>query len=133
MEIKDKCNIDGKKLRINTFSGQESVLFEDISSLGYKRVAIEENSSNYLIGGFLLGIGIGGFIFGWIVISWKISFVLSLIVIVVGKILMKKTLFYFDSISVETRGGKIINYAVEDTLGQKEIDRIEEAKRLPNT
>ena len=46
---------------------------------------------------------------------------------------MKKTLFYFDLISVETRGGKIINYRVDDTFGQKEIDRIEEAKRLPNT
>ena len=84
MEINDKCNIDGKKLRIDTISGQDSVLFEDISSLGYKRVAIEENSSNYWLGAFLLGIGMGVFIFGWIVISWKISFILSLIVILVG-------------------------------------------------
>jgi hypothetical protein len=129
MEIKDQCTIDGNKLRIKTVSGQESVLFEDIASLGYKRVAIEEYPSTYLLGILCLILGMAGMMFGWIFISGIVSLILGLAFVILSVYLMKKTLFYFDQISVETRGGKIIHYGVNDTHGQSEIDRIEDAKR----
>jgi hypothetical protein len=128
-KITDTCNIDGNKIRIQTDSGQESVLFEDIASLGYKRVAIGEYPSTYLLGIICLIIGYAGMFFGWIFMNGIVSLILGLAVVILGYYLMKQTYFYFDQISVETRGGKIILYGVNETLGQSEINRIEEAKR----
>jgi membrane-bound ClpP family serine protease len=131
-KIKDTCIIDGNKIRIQTDAGQDSVLFEDIASLGFKRVAIGEYPSTYILGIICLIIGLSGMMFGWIFMNGIASLILGLAVVILGNYLMKQTYFYFDQISVETRGGKIILYGVNDTFGQSEIDRIEEAKRNRN-
>ena len=62
--------------------------------------------------------------------SLKNGFILCVIVLIVGGILLSiPKNIYFDRISIETKGGKIIPFDVPDGTAQKEVELIENKKR----
>jgi len=122
--------LDGNKLRISTASGQQSVLFEDIASLGYNRMTLTVAGDNHGTGLFFF---IGGIIMGFVLMfNWDFLYGLGIgaVVTIIGVILLNQTnQIYWDRITVETKGGKIIAFDVDDGVGKGKIDEIETEKR----
>jgi uncharacterized membrane protein YfcA len=117
------------KIKVTTSNGQDSVLFEDIASIGWTREKVISNP-NLVLGVIICSLSpiLGVFIgtntsaeAGWII------FILALL-IGLWMIVKTKTDF-FNKISVETKGGKIISFDVLDGTASKQVDKIEDAKR----
>ena len=116
------------KIKVTTSNGQDSVLFEDIASIGWTREKLISNP-NFVHGivSICLATPLGAFIgntsagAGWII------FFLALFI---GAWMMgREKIDFFDKISVETKGGKIISFDVLDGTASKQVDKIEDAKR----
>ena len=122
--------VDGNKIKISTASGQQSVLFEDIASLGYNRMTLTVQGDNYGTGMAVMVIGIiMGFVlmFNWDFLN---GLGIGFVAFIIGAILMAQTnQIYWDRITVETKGGKIIAFDVDDGVGKGKIDEIETEKR----
>ena len=122
--------VDGNKVRISTASGQQSVLFEDIASLGYNRMTFTVSGDNHGTGQIFF---IGGIIMGFVLMfNWDFLYGLGIgaVVTIIGVILLNQTnQIYWDRITVETKGGKIIAFDVDDGVGKGKIDEIETEKR----
>ena len=130
-------SINDNKLRITNLNGESSVLFEDISSISFKK-----NSSRnlmYVIFGiltYMLGVTLGnsskGDNYKTIIIGLNISEV-SILICMTGIILI---ILYFikkikyDDVIVETRGGMLLTYSVKEGEGKNQVNLIEEQKRL---
>ena len=130
-------SINDNKLRITNLNGETSVLFEDISSISFKK-----NSSRnlmYVIFGiltYMLGVTLGnsskGDNYKTIIIGLDISEV-SILICITGIILI---ILYFikkikyDDVIVETRGGMLLTYSVKEGEGKNQVNMIEEQKRL---
>ncbi len=120
-------SVKDEKLRITYNDSEESVLFEDTSSISY--LMISNPNPLYFILSFLIGFGLsfGGILFGGIDVSFLIFFFLCTASI--GLILTYKNKIKFDNIAVETRGGKIIRFSVDYGKGKSIMEQIEEEKR----
>ena len=117
------------KIKVTTSTGQDSVLFEDIASIGWTRMQFITNPNAktgviIIIASILLGPIIG--------INISISaglLVFGVGMIIGGLLLIKTKTNYFDRISVETKGGKIISFDVPDGSASNEVEKIENTKR----
>lgn len=127
-------SIIDNKLRIQNSTGQSSVLFEDISSITWKQISIP-NLTFIMIGIFIL-------FFGMMIVSINtkanegdsillLSMVVGIGVIIYGYI----NKIIWEDVIVETRGGMLLSYSVDQHQGQIEVNRIENARRdgLQNT
>ena len=140
--MKNKLNpgsfsINDNKLRIKNLTGETSVLFEDISSISFKK-SFSRNLM-YIIFGiltYMLGVTLGnsskGDNYKTIIIGLDISEV-SILICMTGIILI---ILYFikkikyDDVIVETRGGMLLTYSVKEGEGKNQVNLIEEQKRL---
>jgi hypothetical protein len=127
-------SVNDNKLRIQNSTGQSSVLFEDISSITWKQISIP-NLTFIMIGIFIL-------FFGMMIVSINtkanegdsvllIFFIVGIGIIVYGYI----NKIIWEDVIVETRGGMLLSYSVDQHQGQIEVNRIENARRdgLQNT
>ena len=110
------------KIKVTTSNGQENVLFEDIASIGWEENFFD-TTPHFGKGVILM---IATFIFAIWIESWYVFGVGELIGIIL--VMYSKTTF-FDTISVETKGGKIIYFNVPHGTATNEVDKIEEIKR----
>jgi len=121
--------VDGNKIKISTASGQQSVLFEDIASLDCDRMTLEVEDphwiANYLLViGFIVGMGVWAF---W---NFTYGMVTAVVIFIIAVIPMMQTKqIYWDRITLETEGGKILAFDVDDGVGKGMTDEIETAKR----
>ena len=122
-------SISDNKLRIQNSTGQSSVLFEDISSITWKQLSIP-NLTFVMIGIFVL-------FFGMMIVSINTkgddagSALLLPLLGGIGLIIygfMNKIIW--EDVIVETRGGMLLSYSVDQNQGQNEVNRIENARRL---
>jgi len=127
-------SISDNKLRIQNSNGQSSILFEDISSITWKKISIP-NLTFIMIGIFIL-------FFGMMIVSINTkanqgdSVLLLFIIVGIGFIVygyINKIIW--EDVIVETRGGMLLSYSVDQHKGQIEVNRIENARRdgLQNT
>lgn len=116
------------KLRIQNSTGQSSVLFEDISSITWKQISIP-NLTFIMVGIFIL-------FFGMMIVSINTkanegdSILLLFMVVGVGVIIygyINKIIW--EDVIVETRGGMLLSYSVDQHQGQHEVNRIENSRR----
>ena len=121
-------SISDNKLRIQNSQGQSSVLFEDISSITWKKISIPNLP--------MITIGIFVIFFGMFFISLNSkdsesgnAIILPIIggsaLIIFGY--LKKIIW--EDVIVETRGGMLLSYSVDENQGQNEVNRIEDARR----
>jgi hypothetical protein len=104
---------------------ESSVLFEDTASISYVKVKYADN--RYAFGGILLGIVIG---FGFVdAIPAGLYVILIICPLILGLILGYDKV-RFDCVNIETRGGKIISFAVSEGRGKDIMEQIEDAKRV---
>ena len=114
------------KIRVTYENMESSVLFEDTASISY--IKITNADLRYTFGGFFLGmvLGLG---FG---LSGDLPLGLTMFLLF-GPMILGIILGYnkekFDSVNIETRGGKIISFAVSEGRGKSIMEQIEEAKR----
>ena len=120
-------SVKDEKLRITYNDSEESVLFEDTSSISY--LMISNPNPLYFSLSLLIGFGLsfGGILYGGIDVSFLVFFFLCTTSI--GLILTYKNKIKFDNIAVETRGGKIIRFSVDYGKGKSIMEQIEEEKR----
>jgi hypothetical protein len=130
-------SINDNKLRITNLNGETSVLFEDISSISFKK-SFSRNLMYLIIGivTYLIGVTLGnsykGDNYRPNIIGLDISEV-SILICVTGLILI---ILYFikklkyDDVIVETRGGMLLTYSVKEGEGKNQVNLIEEQKRL---
>ena len=117
------------KIKVTTSNGQDSVLFEDIASIGWTREKVISNpniglGAIIIFAGPILGVFIG------INTSVETGCFIVFGGLLIGCFMMAKTKTdFFDKISVETKGGKIISFDVLDGTASKQVDKIEDAKR----
>jgi len=113
------------KIRVTYENMESSVLFEDTASISY--IKIKREDSRYGIGGIILGIILGlGFLNSYIPTVLKCTLGL-------GPVILGITIGYnklkYDAVNIETRGGKIISFAVSEGRGKGIMEQIEDAKR----
>ena len=112
-----KWSVEGEKLRIITKNGESSVLFEDTASIAYEKTS--QPNWLWLFLGLLVGLiasdGEGPI---YLIISVALGFILTIV-------LSKK----HDVVSVETKGGKILNFSTAAEDGKQVMEKIESAKR----
>jgi hypothetical protein len=123
-------SIDDNKLRITNLTGQTSVLFEDISSISFKKNSIPNR--NYIIIGIILWLG-GGVFGNYKTYPGSGDSQLGVVFSSIGVILIILSFFFrlkFDDVIVETRGGMLLSYSVDEGKGSNQVDMIEEQKRL---
>ena len=117
-------SVKDEKLRITFKDSEESVLFEDTSSINYLKV--ENPNFLYMILGFVIGIILmvnsDTSDFAMMMGVFLIPFGLSIIIAFGKKI-------KYDNVAIETRGGKIIRFTVEAGKGKTIMEQIEEEKR----
>lgn len=131
MENKGKYTFEDNstKIKVTTLSGQESVLFEDIASIGFSRmnITIQPHMKN---GQIIAGLGL---ILGLIILftaSFWYGLMIGGIIVFIGIVVINfPKIVHFDRISIETKGGKIIPFDVPDGTAQKEVELIENKKR----
>jgi len=118
-------SVKDEKLRITYKDSEESVLFEDTSSISYLKIS--NPNPLYMILGFILGciLGFGNIDSG----SVGLVMFLMFLPIILGVILAFTNKIKFDNIAVETRGGKIIRFSVDSGEGKSIMEQIEEEKR----
>ncbi len=126
-------SIDENKIRVKNLKGQTSVLFEDISSITWEKIAIP-NVLLITIGVFLIFFG------PMYALTFaaknnsddsSLNFIMIFIIIVaigmiISGIVNKKK---WEDVVVETRGGLLLRYSVEDGLAESEVNKIEHARR----
>ena len=112
-------------MRISYDNGSESVLFEDISSIGYR----ELKGGNVYV--FLAGLVIAliSFLILMFYQQYILSFFVFLILFVLSSILSFIFGFKWDNIQIETKGGKILEYSVPEGKGKDQMELIESKKR----
>jgi hypothetical protein len=123
-------SINDNKLRITNLTGQTSVLFEDISSISFKKYSIPNRK--FLIYGIILWLG-GGIFGNYKTYSGSGNSQLGIVFSSIGVILVILSFFLrikFDDVIVETRGGMLLSYSVDEGKGSNQVDLIEEQKRL---
>lgn len=124
-------SINDNKLRIQNNTGQSSVLFEDISSITWKRHSIPNTMFVFI--GIIIAIlgpsfvatnsknGDSGFMI-------FVIFLIGVGIAIYG--FYVKTIW--EDVVVETRGGMLLSYSVEENEGAIEVNRIENARRGNN-
>ena len=121
-------SVSDNKLRIQNSTGQSSVLFEDISSITWKKISIP-NLIIITIGFIILFVGMM-----FVSINTEgndgnsvllLFFVVGIGIIVYGCI----NKIIWEDVIVETRGGMLLSYSVDQHEGQIEVNRIENARR----
>jgi hypothetical protein len=117
-------SISENKVRINYDDGTDSVLFEDIASISVKTITFQ----NTLLLLLFLAIGFLILIFGVFRASLFLS-LLALCLFIVGIILAFAFPKRFDNVIIETRGGKLIVFSVDDGDGYMHMEIIENEKR----
>jgi hypothetical protein len=121
-------SVNDNKLRIQSSTGQSSVLFEDISSITWKQISIPNLT-------FIM-IGICILFFGMMIVSINtkanegdsillLFFIVGIGIIVYGYI----NKIIWEDVIVETRGGMLLSYSVDQHQGQIEVNRIENSRR----
>jgi len=117
-------SVKDEKLRITFKDSEESVLFEDTSSINYLKV--ENPNFLYMILGFVIGIILmvnsDTSDFAMMMGVFLIPFGISAFIAWVNKI-------KYDNVAIETRGGKIIRFTVEAGKGKSIMEQIEDEKR----
>ena len=117
-------SVKDEKLRITFKDSEESVLFEDTSSINYLKV--ENPNFLYMFLGFVIGIILmvnsGTSDFAMMMGVFLIPFGISILIALGNKI-------KYDNVAIETRGGKIIRFTVEAGKGKTIMEQIEEEKR----
>jgi len=120
-------NLADGKIRINYSSGTESVLFEDVSSLSWKACKKGNPLALLLLIPVVLGFLSPDLIFGFIGVQ-------SYLIVSIGSVVA--TIFVllrypirWDNVIIETRGGKNIEFSVEEGEGMDVMTKIEEDKR----
>ena len=116
-------SIQGEKIRVVYADGTDSVLLEDISSVSFK-LCHRPNVSGRTI---ILGL-VGAVTFFPVMAEILHPVFLGLLLTPLISMYLDKPIEW-DSVGIETRGGKIISYSIEKGKGASEIDRIEAAKR----
>jgi hypothetical protein len=117
-------SVKGEKIRVLYSDSEESVLFEDTSSIGYLKCS--KPNEKYIILGYTISISCTIYYFmnpEMFELFYGIfgAFILGLILGYMNKI-------HFDNVSIETRGGKIIHFSVEQGQGSNIMDQIEDEK-----
>jgi hypothetical protein len=121
-------SVSDNKLRIQNSTGQSSILFEDISSITWKKISIP-NLIIITIGFIILFVGMM-----FVSINTEgndgnsvllLFFVVGIGIIVYGCI----NKIIWEDVIVETRGGMLLSYSVDQHEGQIEVNRIENARR----
>ena len=132
--MKNKLNpgsfsINDNKLRIKNLTGETSVLFEDISSISFTKNSVPDIKYIYYgIIGFIIGIFIGN-------LSKNFNN-FGTITCITGIILISLPFFSdnfrikFEDVIVETRGGMLLTFSVQEGEGSNQVDLIEKQKRL---
>ena len=117
-------SVKDEKLRITFKDSEESVLFEDTSSISYLKIS--NPNPLYMFGGIVIGC-----VLGFNNIDSGPGLFMSLMIgpMVLGFILAWSNRIKFDNVAVETRGGKIIRFTVDSGDGKTTMDQIEEDKR----
>jgi VIT1/CCC1 family predicted Fe2+/Mn2+ transporter len=119
-------SVKEEKLRIIYDDSEESVLFEDTSSISYLKV--ENINPLYMFGGILLGCILG-------IVSMTsgddvgLGMILMVGIMILGFILAYTNKIKYDNVAIETRGGKIIRFSVDTGKGKDIMEKIEEEKR----
>jgi hypothetical protein len=121
-------SISDNKLRIQNSSGQSSVLFEDISSITWKRHSIPNTMFVFI--GILIAI-MGPSFVATNSKNGDSGFMIFLTLLIGAGIAIYgfyvKTIW--EDVIVETRGGMLLSYSVEENEGAIEVNRIENARR----
>jgi hypothetical protein len=127
------CSFSDNKVRVQNLDGQSSVLFEDISSITWKKRSLP-NIELIVAGVFLIFFGP---LFTLSLGAKNNSddsnvMVLVYIILIAGIGLLLYGIFNkknWDDVIIETRGGLLLFYSVEIGMGAKEVDTIEHEKR----
>tara|TARA_B100000902_G_scaffold385200_1_gene426268 strand:+ start:806 stop:1378 length:573 start_codon:yes stop_codon:yes gene_type:complete len=129
---KGAYSIDGNKIRVQKSSGVDSVLFEDIASISHRAETIPKR-----FGLIAFNIILWTTIFIQIYLLLQGLYIESLIALGIGLtlaiiagFLTSKAAIYWDSVIIETRGGRTLTYAVDFGFGKKEMENIENARRI---
>ena len=105
--------------------GQQSVLFEDVSSIEVKTQKIP----NLLLICVIIGIS---FFIGTILMfndSIELGGGLMVVGAIIAYIIGSQNTINWDDVIIETRGGKLIEYSVNEGEGGEQMQLIEDAKR----
>ena len=117
-------SVKEEKLRITYKDSEESVLFEDTSSISYLKI---ENPNLWMI---LLGSIVGiGVMATTDMSDFTTSMVVFLIPWAIGMVMAYTNKIKYDNVAIETRGGKIIRFSVDAGKGKDIMEKIEEEKR----
>ena len=117
-------SVKEEKLRIIFKDSEESVLFEDTSSISYLKI----ESPNILL--IILG-SIVGFIlmFTTDMLDFTTMMIAFFIPWAIGMVMAFAMKIKYDNVAIETRGGKIIRFSVETGKGKSIMEQIEDEKR----
>lgn len=113
-----EVSFNDNKVRVEYKSGTASVLFEDISSIGY----IQGTGGNIYVMFACFALAILLFVL-------DIVLVFSLGLIVLGLILPFVFPYRWENVQIETKGGKVIAYSVPSGKGKSQMELIERTKR----
>ena len=112
-----KVSFTDNKVRVTYKTGLESVLFEDISSISWNTRSLP---NPYIL---LIGSVIG------VVVMFFDELFLGASIVLVSSILMFFIHIKWDDIEIETKGGKLVTYAVDKGKGAGQMNLIEKKKR----
>lgn len=118
-------SISDDKLRIQNKDGQSSVLFEDISSITWEKKSIP--NLMFVIAGTIMFF-LGPFFFISVIegdSAYLVPVLLGIGIAIYGYL----NKIIWEDVIVETRGGKLLSYSVDQGMGQKDVDQIESNKR----
>jgi len=117
-------SVKEEKLRITYKDSEESVLFEDTSSISYLK--IENPNMLMILLGTIVGIGV---MVTTDMTDFATSMVTFLIPFAIGIVMAFTNKIKYDNVAIETRGGKIIRFSVDASKGKDIMEKIEEEKR----
>jgi len=120
-------SVKDEKLRITFKDSEESVLFEDTSSISYLKAS--DPNVLYMVGGMLLAFVLLFFCWPSLYGDIGLAMTISLGPIILGLILAFSNKIKFDNVAIETRGGKIITFSVDAGQGKRIMEQIEDEKR----
>jgi hypothetical protein len=118
-------SVEAEKLRVTTPLGMNSVLFEDISSISF--IKCSRPDFKFMLYGFILFVTL--MVIGINSESVGMWFSIGLLIFVTSCFVSWFNQVKWDNVIIETRGGMMLLYSVDEGEGITQVDSIEKDKR----